>query len=210
MSDIYGHLFGMPFARYDPATQSWRTSLDTSLLDLEMSSLTLPRSGGMRSGQLFERPMLEPATDAHDSSSLPTPHAGLGERGRDGVILNPKGQQDLQHAIAHLLPTPTVNDMGAGKDPEKWQEWTQKMRDSHNNGNGHGKSLEQEAISLLPTPVADHSRGLQQKGTDYQSLPNAVIALTGDSTPKPSDDGKTPLDDQPLTQLSLDEPTNPD
>lgn len=279
MSDIYGHLFGMPFARYDLSTQSWRTSLDTSLLDLPMSSLTLPKSGGMRSGQLFEHPMLEPATGEHDSSSLPTPHAGLGERGRDGVILNPKGQQDLQHAIAHLLPTPTVNDMGAGKDPEKWQEWTEKMRDSHKNGNGHDKSLEQEAISLLPTPtaqaakhllddrgvgtlddsnlwsvagrltpllptpraqngeernmniyarpldqpqnlenalallptpVADNSRDLQQTGTDYSSLPNAVIALTGDSTPKPSTDGKTPLDDWHQHQLSLDEPTNPD
>jgi hypothetical protein len=75
MSDIYGHLFGMPFARYDPATQSWRTSLDTSLLDLEMSSLTLPKSGGMQSGQLFERPMLGPAIEESDSSFLPTPTA---------------------------------------------------------------------------------------------------------------------------------------
>jgi hypothetical protein len=181
MSDIYGHLFGMPFARYDPATQSWRTSPDTCLLDWEMSSLTLPQSGGMRNGQLYEHPMLEPATAENDYSSLPTPHAGLGERGRDGLILNPKGQQDLQHAIAHLLPTPTVNDMGAGKDPEKWQELTQKMRDSHKNGNGHGKSLEQKAISLI-----------------------------GASTQQPSDDGKTPLDDQPLTQLSWADTTNPD
>jgi hypothetical protein len=31
--------------------------------------------------------------------------------------------------------------------------------------------------SLLPTPVADHSRGLPQPGTDYASLPNAVIGL---------------------------------
>jgi DNA (cytosine-5)-methyltransferase 1 len=30
---------------------------------------------------------------------------------------------------------------------------------------------------LLPTPVADHSRGLPSEGTDYQSLPNAVVAL---------------------------------
>ena len=31
--------------------------------------------------------------------------------------------------------------------------------------------------SLLPTPVADHSRGLAQPGTAYQSLPNVVIGL---------------------------------
>ena len=34
-----------------------------------------------------------------------------------------------------------------------------------------------DSSSLLPTPVADHSRGLAQPGTDYASLPNAVIAL---------------------------------
>jgi len=31
--------------------------------------------------------------------------------------------------------------------------------------------------SSLPTPVADNSRGLPQTGTDYASLPNAVIGL---------------------------------
>ncbi len=47
--------------------------------------------------------------------------------------------------------------------------------------------------SLLPTPVADHSRGLPQPGTDFQSLPNAVISLL--PTPAVNDDmgaGKTP------------------
>jgi hypothetical protein len=202
MSDIYGHLFGMPFARYDPTTQSWRTSLDTSLLDLPMSSLTLPRSGGMRSGQLFERPMLEPATDAHDCSSLPTPHAGLGERGRDGVILNPKGQQDLQHAIAHLLPTPTVqaakhllDDRGVGTldDSNLW-------------------SVAGRLTPLLPTPRAqngeERNMNIYARPLDQpQNLENALALLpklTGDSTPKPSDDGQTLLGDQHQHQLSLD------
>ena len=45
-----------------------------------------------------------------------------------------------------LLPTPVVNDMGAGKTTEAWDEWTARMRDAHSNGNGHGKSLEQEAL----------------------------------------------------------------
>mgnify|MGYP003491716515 CR=1 FL=1 len=37
---------------------------------------------------------------------------------------------------------------------------------------------------LLPTPVADHSRGLAQPGSDYQSLPNVAISLL--STPRSS------------------------
>jgi hypothetical protein len=42
----------------------------------------------------------------------------------------------------------------------------------------------QHAIShlLLPTPVADHSRGLAQPGTDFASLPNVAISLL--PTPK--------------------------
>jgi DNA (cytosine-5)-methyltransferase 1 len=40
-----------------------------------------------------------------------------------------------------LLPTPAVNDMGEGKTPPEWDEWTGKMKAKHGNGNGHGKSL---------------------------------------------------------------------
>jgi len=47
-----------------------------------------------------------------------------------------------------LLPTPAVNDMGAGKTPEAWDEWTAKMRATHGNGNGHGPSLSIEALRL--------------------------------------------------------------
>jgi hypothetical protein len=47
-----------------------------------------------------------------------------------------------------LLPTPAVNDMGAGKTPADWDEWTARMKDAHGNGNGHGKSLAIEALRL--------------------------------------------------------------
>ncbi len=210
MNDTFGPMYAQPLMRYDQDTQSWRTSLDTSLWDLPMSSPTLPASGSMRNGELFERPMLARPTNATDSSSLPTPraqarqdiymredyhfnleealatlptpmtdsgrqsgecrdfggdllhgvtcedckvvtlptpHAGLGERGRDGVILNPKGQQDLQHTLAHLMPTPTVMDMGNNKTPEEWAAWKDEQRAKHNNGNGHGESLTQAAIA---------------------------------------------------------------
>jgi hypothetical protein len=158
MNATSGHTSTQPFARYDPILRSWRTSPDTCLLDLPMSSLTLPKSGGMRNGQLYEHPMLGPAINAHDCSFLPTPRAQNGETRNMNIYARPLDQpQNLENALA-----------------------------------------------LLPTPVADHSRGLQQKGTDYQSLPNAVIALTGGSTPKPSDDGQTLLGDQHQHQLSLD------
>lgn len=45
---------------------------------------------------------------------------------------------------------------------------------------------------LLPTPVADNSRGLAQPGTDYQSLPNVAIALLPTPTAQAAKHGETP------------------
>lgn len=53
------------------------------------------------------------------------------------------------HIAVALLPTPVVNDMGAGKTVDDWDAWTGRMRDAHGHGNGHGhghgKSLAIEA-----------------------------------------------------------------
>lgn len=43
-------------------------------------------------------------------------------------------------------------------------------------------------MTLLPTPVSDNSRGLPSSGTDYQSLPNAVVSLL--PTPRATDGTK--------------------
>lgn len=43
----------------------------------------------------------------------------------------------------------------------------------------------------LPTPVADHSRGLPQTGTDYASLPNVVIGLLPTPAVNDMGEGKT-------------------
>ena len=75
-----------------------------------------------------------------------------------------------------MLPTPTVVDMGSNYTPDEWEAWKAKQKAAHQNGNGHGASLTQEAISLLPT-------------TKSRELATAV-ASTGESTSKQSDDGK--------------------
>jgi hypothetical protein len=146
-----------------------------------MSSLTLPKSGGLVNGELLERPMLVHHIGENASSSLPTPHAGLGERGRDGVYPNPKGQQDLQHTLATLLPTPAVMDMGSNYTPEEWQAWKDKQRAAHNNGNGHGASLTQEALTMLPTPTTDMGR---QSGECRDFGGDMLHALTCLNCPK--------------------------
>ncbi|MGL4256924.1 MAG: hypothetical protein ACRCSL_11370 [Microbacterium sp.] len=111
-----------------------------------------------------------------------------------------------------LLPTPTVNDMGAGKTVEQWDEWTDRMRARHGNGNGHGPSLEIEALRLLPTPTVGESKAAGSlPGSEYRGRTlTDVWERDGEPTDQPSADGKPPSDDQLPGQLSLDATADPD
>jgi hypothetical protein len=239
-----------------------------------MSSLTLPKSGGLVNGELLERPMLALPTAGNASSSLlatPTTmddlparegeayekarlHGGRTKRAATGnlreqvihalptptardhkdhqveaakhrpddtdtlnralahLLATPRsrlsnnddvskdrGKHNLEDQISHLLPTPAVNDMGAGKDPEAWNEWAAKQKAADGRPAPHGKSLEQEALTMLPTPKArdykDESLPPRITKENWQGgaqLPREIAmlpALTGESTPQQSDDG---------------------
>lgn len=123
---------------------------------------TLPKWGTTRGGELFALPTPELPTVAQGSSSLPTPTA----RDWKDMTLRPYFRKDrdgeeqtdlLPRAINSLLPTPTVVDMGANKTPEEWAAWTTAMRERHGNGNGHGPSLTQEALSLTGSSTSQRS-----------------------------------------------------
>ncbi len=106
MSDTSGRISPTPFAHYDHESSCWRTSQATLALDLTPFSVTLPRSGSMRNGELFERPMLVPRIGGSGCSSLlSTPQA------RDGKGVPGKGfnQANLARDVS-LLPTPTARD----------------------------------------------------------------------------------------------------
>lgn len=140
---------------------------------------------------------------------LPTPAAYDGERGgpQDPAKRRAGGHsvtlQDAVHGLT-LLPTPAVNDMGAGKTLEAWDEWTAKMQARHGNGNGHGKSLAIEAMRLLPTPRATDGTkgGPNQRGSSGDlMLPSAVhrwgeyapaIARAEQATGRPAPDPTEP------------------
>ena len=97
---------------------------------------------------------------------LPTPRAtdgtkgGPNQRGSSGDLMLP--------SAVHLLPTPQARDYKdhqvqvAGHRPED--------KDSINRAIAH----------LLPTPVADNSRGLVSDSTEFQSLPNEVAYRWGE------------------------------
>jgi hypothetical protein len=123
-SDTFGPTCATPFASYDPESRCWRTSEATSLWALTLSSLTLPSWGCLLAGELYALPTPALPTVALECSSSPdllkTPHAGWGERGRDGVYPNPKGQYDLQHQMSDvLLPTPRAQN-GEERNAHPW------------------------------------------------------------------------------------------
>jgi hypothetical protein len=109
--------------------------------------------------------------------------------------------QNLENAIGRLLPTPTAMDMGRGRTPEEWDAWTAKMQAEHKNGNGHGRSLEIEAMRLLPTPTArDHKDGKPSNVPTNALLGRTVWTLhDGERTPTPSPDGNPSSDGQHQT-----------
>lgn len=68
--------------------------------------------------------------------------------------------QATQLASDRLLPTPVVNDMGAGKTVDWWDDWAPRQRAADGSVAVHGPSLSIEAMRLLPTPGAyDAERG---------------------------------------------------
>ena len=109
MNDISGRSLPLPLMRYDLASLSWRTSEDTSLWDLEMSSPTFPESGMTLDGLLYERPRQEPAIAGQDYSSLPTPAArDYKDQSFSPRVLDGRSHGELPEAIGlQFLPTPT-------------------------------------------------------------------------------------------------------
>jgi hypothetical protein len=131
---------------------------------------------------------------------LPTPRAQNGEARNQNIWARPPDQpQNLENALA-FLPTPTVMDMGSNYTPEEWAAWKAKQKAAHNNGNGHGASLTQEALSLIGTPTASMSHR-SKRGIGKDPNPRELAAMINMGLPlgAPTSllftDGKTPSDD---------------
>lgn len=119
-------------------------------------SETLPRSGSMRNGELYELPTWERATEGQECSYLPTPVAQPSgntpeehlrkKPGREVVTdLAIIAENGLLKTGGRLLPTPTANigANGGSQDPAKQR------------AGGHSVSIQDVAeFELLPTPKA--------------------------------------------------------
>jgi hypothetical protein len=198
MSATSGPTSRPPFAYYDHESSCWRTSQGTFPWDSTPSSVTLPRWGSMRSGELFERRMpVLPTVGPGSSSLLPTPLASDGEKGGPNQR---GGSGDLRLASAvQLLPTPTASEAtGAGYTDRE---------------NGGGRNLRTE-VTLLPTPVANDSGNppdvhLRKKPgwqvvTSLQIITDYGLLPTGGRIEPPSPAGSTSPANPLPGQLSLD------
>lgn len=182
MIDISGRTSRTPFAYYDPGTQSLKTSQGTFPLDLPPSSPTLPRSGSMRNGQLFERRTWARPTDGNACSSLlPTPNATVANDGESPATWlaraanlaakhnNGNGAGTPLAIAVQLLPTPRATDGPNGGPNQR-----------HGNGD---RALPSAVLHYLPTPTSRDGKGQNQRG-DQSCLHGAIMdpPSTGGST----------------------------
>lgn len=78
MTGIFGRISGRLFATYDRGSRSWRTSPTTEGSDSIEFSGTVPKTGSMSGGHLYELPTQgHPITENVCSLLLPTPKASL-------------------------------------------------------------------------------------------------------------------------------------
>lgn len=120
------------------------------------------RPTGLGEGRLFATPQ------ASDGRGVPGDNYNLANLVRDVA----------------LLPTPAVNDMGEGKSLDWWDEWTDRMRETHDNGNGHGRSLAIEVERLLPTPTTqDSANNGGPAQTRRKTRPLNAVDVWGDYAP---------------------------
>src|SRR6185369_1358783 len=144
-----------PFAHYDPASSSWRTS-QTSLLSetgqpSETFSGTWPRAGMTRSGTAYQRRPLVPHTSGIGSSSWPTPDAG---------VFGLTADVDKHMARVARLKAKKINGNGAGiplaVEVRRWP--TPKATDGDRGGRGDLLAIVRDKPNAhtgsWPTPTA--------------------------------------------------------
>ena len=164
------------FAKYDPATSSWRTRQHSLLGGLDEFSETWPRWGSMRSGESLARQTLVPITDANESGSWPTPTAMDSEQaGGLGCIASGKRGLSL-HQAAKLIPTPTAGDAkssGSRNTANSNAHPGTSLTDSVREDGGTGRQWPTPASRDYrhPNAISYQERSGTTKG---EQLPNAV------------------------------------
>ena len=103
-----------PFAFYDHATSSLKTSQHSLFVDLTSCAVVFPKSGMMRNGKLYERPTSDVFTKDQDYLSLPTPTAREGRDWSRAEVLAKldRGDGVAKRICSLLIPSsPTITGL---------------------------------------------------------------------------------------------------
>lgn len=141
MNDISGHTYWKVLAHYDQSGSCWKMSEDISVSDSKKFLKTLPQSGMMQDGVLYEQVMLELRTRGQDYSLLPTPLTTDNRKGSQADL-----RRDTPGLRAMpLLPTPTV--MHVRNHNESQEAYETRVKD-YEQGKTKGKPGKSTGVAL--------------------------------------------------------------
>lgn len=138
---VCGQSSGELLARFDPGSSQLRTSQACLVSGWTPYSATLPRSGMMLSGTVYQLPPSAPLTGVTGSGSWPAPRANDAEK-RGNIAI--KARNGLPAAVK-MWPTPTTRD------------WKDGSAQSCENVPANG--LLGRVVHQFPTPRAQSARG---------------------------------------------------
>ena len=111
---VSGWRWPASFARYDPASCSWKTRQCSLLGDSDECSVTWPRWGSMRNGECLELRPLAPLMSVSASGSWPTPRANDVEKRGNFDTTNPRN--GLPAAVKrYMTPTASIGTKNGGR-----------------------------------------------------------------------------------------------
>ncbi len=84
--------------------------------------------------------------------------------------------RDLDYSL--LLPTPVVNDMGAGKTQDYWETWAPAQKSSTGKPAPHGRSLFQELLAASTDQRLPDGRRSSAEIIQNQSQMDGAIQLS--------------------------------
>jgi hypothetical protein len=156
---ISGRTLSALFARFDPATHSWKMCPASKRnRTLASSSLTWPRAGMVCDGLAYQLPHVERRTSETDSGSLvPSPTVNDSRNGRNRTANRSQGKEHHHPGTTlcdyvMMWPTPTSTDGTHGG------------RITARKGRKGGSLVEAVSLSQFPTPTANRRSGLQSHG----------------------------------------------
>jgi len=106
----FGEKWRELFVKFDPVSSGWKTHQCLFQEALDWSSLTLPRWGMMRDGELWELPTPEHLTDGKESGLWPTPRCQMTRRPVEVRKGGDRGNLEEIVAIRMTYPTPTKHN----------------------------------------------------------------------------------------------------